>query len=173
MTMIDVHQDTRDLHLQGVTAHRLALVTAALRQGVMSIPTYLEVVAVATIDRTTVDGVAHLPSGEPYLGRVRLPLLHRAASEKGTRSLPGLCIVDQRPIGLLPPCVADMIETKDQEVQGAVTEQDPSHLQIPLAHDLPEDLGGGAMHQSPHVAVLRHLGVDVPLHPNPGLILVH
>ncbi len=66
-----------------------------------------------------------------------------------------------------------MIETEDREVQGAVIEQDPSHLQIPLAHDLPEDLGGGAMHQSHHVAVLRPLGVDVPPPPYPGLVPVH
>lgn len=177
MTMIDVHEEIRDLHLPGVTAHRLALITAALRQDVTSILTFLEVVSVAMpvaiVDWTTADGIAHPPADDLSLGHIRLLLPQGVAIEIGMRSLRGLYIIDQCLTVRLPPSVENVIGTGDLEVQGAVIEQDPSHLQIPLAHDLPEDLGGGATHQSPHAAVLRHLGVDIPLHPYPGLVPVH
>jgi len=90
MTMTDVHQETRDLHLPGATAHRLALVTAALRQDVMSIPTFLVVVAVAIVDRMTAGGVAHLPSKDPSLDHVRVLLPHGGAIETRRMDLLGL-----------------------------------------------------------------------------------
>lgn len=90
MTMTDVHQETRDLHLPGVTAHRLALVTAAPHQDVMLIPMFLMVVAVAIVDRMTAEGVAHLPPEDPSPDHVRLLLPHGAAIETGKRGLLGL-----------------------------------------------------------------------------------
>lgn len=77
---------------------------------------------------------------------------------------PGTEIADIHLADRLVLRVEVMAEIEDQEVRGVVTELDPLHLQIPLAHHLPEDLEGDVMLQSPHVAALPHLGADAPLH---------
>ena len=47
---------------------------------------------------------------------------------------------------------AEMSEIREEEVQGAVIELDPLHLQMPHAHHLPEDLRGGEALQRPLLA---------------------
>lgn len=172
MTMTDVHQDTRDPHLPGAAARRLAQTTAALHRDVMLTPMCLVVAVVAIDNMMEVDGVVHHPSGDPSLSLLRLLLLHHADIGIEMMNRPSIGIVDQQPADLCPGCVEVMVETEDQEMQGVVIEQDPLHLQIPLAHHLPEDLRGGAIHQSPHVAAVRHLDVDDPHHHYPDLVLV-
>ena len=172
MTTTDVHRDIQDPHLQGVAVLRLALITAALHRDVMSIPTYPVAVIAAIADRMKEDDVAHPPSGDLSLGHGQLHLPHRTTRKMATRNVDRPGTVDTRQVDPPPLCVEGIVGTEDQEVQGAVTELDPLHLQIPLTHDLPEDLKRGAMLQSPHVVVPRHLGVDAPLHLYPDHVLL-
>ena len=171
MITIDDHQDTQDLHLPDVAARPHARTTAAPHQDAMLIPTFLVAVIVMTVGWTGADVVVHhLCDQSPAQGHLRLFRLIAQGIEMRSRRGKGL--VGTHLVDLLPLYVEDMAEIEDEEVQGAVIELDPLHPQIPLTHDLPEDLEGGAMVQYPHAAALHRLGADAPLHLCPDLVLV-
>ena len=171
MITIDGHQDTQDLHPPDVAARPLARTTAGPHQDVMLIPTFLVGVTVMAIEGMEADVVVHhLCDLSPGQGHHRLFLLIAQSIEMRSRQGKGL--VDTHLVDHLPLYVEDMAETEDEGVQGAVIELDPLHPQIPLAHNLPEDLEGGAMVQYPHAAALHRLGADALLHLCPDLVLV-
>ena len=171
MNTIDAHQDTQGLHLQDDVALHLAPITEVQHQDETWTHTYQE--GVQTVDLTIEDRVDHPRAEDPFLAHDLFLQSVRGGGHIATMSrldhgIAGVYLLAhhlQRDEGT--------IGAEDQEVHGAVIELDPLHLQMPLAHHLPEDLEGGEVLQSPLAAALLQRGVGVALHLHQGHILAH
>lgn len=172
MTMTDAHQDTLDLHLQDAAALHLAPIIVARHHDVTRIRTYQE--AVQTVDQTIKGAVDRLRAEDLCLAPdLSLQSIQDvgdiAMMSRPDHGIAGGCRAERH-----PQCDEGTIEAEDEEVHGVVIELDPLHLQMPLAHHLPEDLEGGEVLQSPlTAAVLQQRGGGVALPLPQGHVLAH
>lgn len=172
MTTTDAHQDIPDLHLQDAAARRLAPIIVAGHHDGTLIRTFQE--AVQTVDPTIEGVVDRLQAEDPCLAR---DPSHQSIQDVGDivmmsrldQDIAGACRAERH-----LQCDEGTIEAEDEEVHGVVIELDPLHLQMPLAHHLPEDLEGGEVLQSPlAAAVLQQRGGGVALPLPHGHVLAH